>query len=134
LGINVILHKEKKPGGLEEVLRHFPTVEEPAELCMVGDRLLTDVVFGNLHGMLTVHTLPLCSGKDNKGDNKVASVIRTVENKLMYGSWWGGRKMLSSVPEHKWWKGEEACPLVIAQRGEDELGSLLSKDEKNDEL
>jgi predicted HAD superfamily phosphohydrolase YqeG len=23
-------------------------------LCMVGDRALTDVVFGNLHGMLTV--------------------------------------------------------------------------------
>jgi len=27
---------------------------KPHELCMVGDRSLTDVVFGNVHGMLTV--------------------------------------------------------------------------------
>ena len=26
-------------------------------LCAVGDRLLTDIMFGNLHGMLTVHVL-----------------------------------------------------------------------------
>ena len=39
---------------------------------MVGDRLLTDVVFGNLHGMLTVHTQPLTL----EGDNKVARAIR----------------------------------------------------------
>jgi phosphatidylglycerophosphatase GEP4 len=133
LGIAVILHQEKKPGGLSEVMHHFPDVKEPSELCMVGDRLLTDIVFGNLHGMLTVHTLPLCSGKDNKGDNKIASLIRSAENTVMYGNWWGGRKMRANVPEHKWWKGEESCPLIIA-RGEDELGSLLSGDEKKDEL
>ena len=138
LGIAVIIHQEKKPGGIEEVMQHFPNVHEPSELCMVGDRLLTDVVFGNLHGMMTIHTLPLCSGKDNAGDNKVANLIRGVENRLMYGDWWGGRKMREKVPEHKWWRGEESCPLVVVRRddGVEELGSLLSGDEKKnkDEL
>ena len=79
------------------MMQHFPGVEDPAQLCMVGDRLLTDVVFGNLHGMLTVHILPLCTGKENKNDNTVAKVVRTVENKIMYADWWGGRKVCSYV-------------------------------------
>ena len=45
MGINVIRHDEKKPGGLEEVLEHFKDhgVDDASQLCMVGDRLLTDV-------------------------------------------------------------------------------------------
>lgn len=113
LGIAVIRHDEKKPGGLPEVLLHFHA-EDPATLCMVGDRLLTDVVFGNLYGMLTVHTLPLCKGSDNAQDNTVAKVIRSVENKGLYADWFGGRYMLKKRPAHKFWSGEEACPLRIA--------------------
>eukprot|EP00529_Nitzschia_sp_RCC80_P041436 CAMPEP_0113458140 /NCGR_PEP_ID=MMETSP0014_2-20120614/9767_1 /TAXON_ID=2857 /ORGANISM="Nitzschia sp." /LENGTH=195 /DNA_ID=CAMNT_0000349651 /DNA_START=1245 /DNA_END=1829 /DNA_ORIENTATION=+ /assembly_acc=CAM_ASM_000159 len=83
LGIAVIRHQEKKPGGMKEVLQHFQLLlldsEEKkvedgsdnndysssssspsSQLCVIGDRLLTDVVFGNLHGALTVHTMPLC--------------------------------------------------------------------------
>ena len=48
------------------------------ELCFVGDRLLTDVVFGNLHGMLTVHTRPLTL----KGDNRPAAIFRFLERKV----------------------------------------------------
>jgi phosphatidylglycerophosphatase GEP4 len=113
LGIAVIRHDEKKPGGLPEVLEHFKT-EDPATLCMVGDRLLTDIVFGNLYGMLTVHTLPLCKGSDNSADNTVSKFIRTVENKGLYGSWFGGRYMLKKRPTHKFWPGEEDCPLRIS--------------------
>lgn len=51
------------------------------ELCFVGDRLLTDVVFGNLHGMLTVHTQPLTL----KGDNRPAAVFRFLERKVRPG-------------------------------------------------
>ena len=118
LGINVIRHDEKKPGGLEEVLKHFEGeggkgVENASQLCMVGDRLLTDVVFGNLHGMLTVHCLPLCTGKENKGDNLVASVIRTIENKALYGNWFGGKLVRKKTIPHAIWKGEEIQPLII---------------------
>ena len=115
LGINVIRHDEKKPGGLNEVLEHFNDVENASELCMVGDRLLTDIVFGNLHGMLTIHCLPLCTGEDNAKDNKVANVIRTVENKFLYGNWFGGKMIRKRTPQHAIWEGEESCPLILVQ-------------------
>lgn len=112
LGIAVIRHDEKKPGGLDEVLSHF-RMEDPAALCMVGDRLLTDVVFGNLYGMLTIHTLPLCRGVDNEADNLPSKLIRSAENKSLYGNWFGGRMLQRNRPDHKFWPGELACPLTI---------------------
>ena len=36
-----------------------------AQVAMVGDRLLTDIVFGNMHGMYTVHCQPLSTANDN---------------------------------------------------------------------
>ncbi|CAM9698941.1 unnamed protein product [Laminaria digitata] len=84
MGIPVLRHDEKKPGGVAEVLAFFEgkgSEGEPVrldELCFVGDRLLTDVVFGNLHGMLTVHTRPLTL----KGDNRPAAIFRFLERKV----------------------------------------------------
>ena len=46
---------------------------------MVGDRYLTDVVFGNLHGMLTVHTQQLTT----VGDNRVAQLMRRLEDRMV---------------------------------------------------
>jgi len=114
LGIAVIRHDEKKPGGLNEVLSHF-SMDDPAALCMVGDRLLTDVVFGNLNLMLTVHTLPLCKGEENRGDNTVARIIRSIENKGLYADWFGSRMLLNKdkLPKHKYWLGEKEFPLRI---------------------
>lgn len=105
MGIAVIRHDEKKPGGLKETMDHFDDVKEASEICMVGDRLLTDIVFGNLYGMLTVHCLPLCSGNENKGDNKIANSIRVTENVLLYGSWWGGKAVRKRTLAHTVWKG-----------------------------
>lgn len=129
LGINVIRHDEKKPGGLQEVFKHFEgeggeRIENASQLCMVGDRLLTDVVFGNLHGMLTVHCLPLCTGKDNKGDNMVASVIRGLENKALFGNWFGGKLVRNKTIPHAVWKGEKNQPLIIDGPGEGNSASL----------
>eukprot|EP00611_Tribonema_gayanum_P016118 TRINITY_DN28118_c0_g1_i1.p1 TRINITY_DN28118_c0_g1~~TRINITY_DN28118_c0_g1_i1.p1 ORF type:complete len:268 (-),score=62.90 TRINITY_DN28118_c0_g1_i1:10-813(-) len=85
LGIPVLRHREKKPGGLPEVLAFFrercaDEGIEARDLCVIGDRLLTDVVFGNLHGMLTVHTKPLTL----QGDNKVALVARYIESRIFF--------------------------------------------------
>jgi phosphatidylglycerophosphatase GEP4 len=113
LGIAVIKHDEKKPGGLDAVLQHFK-MEDPSAVCMIGDRLLTDVVFGNLYGMLTVHTMPLCTGDDNARDNTIARVIRGAENKALYGNWFGGRWLLDKKMPHKYWPGPEACPLILS--------------------
>jgi len=113
LGIAVIRHSTKKPGGMDEVLTHFG-LTDPAELCVVGDRLLTDVVFGNLHGCMTVHVLPLCKGADNAKDNKIAKIVRSIENAALYGNWLVGRKLREGGPgKHKFWTGE---PSLILDR------------------
>lgn len=112
MGIPVIRHDEKKPGGLTEVLAHFQ-LDDPAQICMVGDRLLTDIVFGNLHGMLTIHTLPLCKGSENAADNTIASSIRSSENLALYGDWFGARMIRGKTLPHKYWPGEESCPLIL---------------------
>jgi phosphatidylglycerophosphatase GEP4 len=112
-GIPVIMHEEKKPGGLQNVLDHFE-MSDPARLCMVGDRLLTDIVFGNLHGMLTVHTLPLCRGNENGRDNWTAKLLRPMENSVLYRNWFGARRLLSRKLEHKYWS-EQECPLILSK-------------------
>jgi len=127
MGINVIRHDVKKPGGMDEVLRHFEGkgVQDASQLCMVGDRLLTDVVFGSLHGMLTVHCLPLCTGAENKADNTIASIIRTLENKTMYGNWFIPNSIRKRTIKHKYWHGEEECPLILIQEQIKELETKL---------
>lgn len=57
IGVPVLQHKNKKPaGGCKEILQRFKC--ESHEVVVVGDRLLTDIVFGNINGMLTVHVRP----------------------------------------------------------------------------
>jgi len=77
LGIPVIKHLWKKPGGIRAVTDYFGC--SPKDLVMFGDRILTDIVFGNRYGMLTVHTAFLTE----EGDNKTAAKIRRKEIPLM---------------------------------------------------
>lgn len=125
LGVPVIRHVEKKPGGLQEVLTHFG-LTDPATICVVGDRLLTDIVFGNLHGMLTVHTMPFADVESSAKDNWTAKLLRPVENNLLYSDWFGGRALLRRRLPHKHWPGPEQCPLILVTQQ-----SLASDD--NDE-
>ncbi|XP_064982853.1 phosphatidylglycerophosphate phosphatase 1, chloroplastic/mitochondrial-like isoform X2 [Musa acuminata AAA Group] len=62
-GIHVIRHEVKKPAGTaEDIERYFGC---PASLLvMVGDRIFTDVVYGNKHGFLTILTEPLCLSEE----------------------------------------------------------------------
>lgn len=129
LGIRVIRHDEKKPGGCFEVLQHFGLVGDDAsdnydkntdgtsfkamqldslaaKVCVMGDRLLTDVVFGNLHGMLTVHTMPVCTGKENRKDNVPAKIVRRLENGFLYRTPMG-RRLGTKPPNHAHWQGQE---------------------------
>uniref|UniRef100_A0A7S4MG56 Uncharacterized protein n=1 Tax=Prymnesium polylepis TaxID=72548 RepID=A0A7S4MG56_9EUKA len=78
LGLPVLRRAYKKPRGFESVREHFRGCD-PTSLVMVGDRYLTDVVFGNLHGMLCVHTDQLTS----RGDNPVAKRMRQLEQWLV---------------------------------------------------
>ncbi len=114
IDIPVIRHLEKKPGGLSEVMNHFgtETVSDPSQICIIGDRLLTDIVFGNLYGMLTIHCDPLCSGAEKARDNFIASVIHSMENKVMYGNWFGSRMLRERRLKHSLWN--EELPIKLS--------------------
>lgn len=71
LGIKVLRHIRKKPGGIESVLEYFGKNIDPKDLVMFGDRIFTDIVFGNRYGMLTIHTTLLSEKKNNKTTAKV---------------------------------------------------------------
>jgi len=77
LGITVLRHARKKPGGIQEVLRFFDC--GPQELVMFGDRIFTDIVFANRYGLLAIHTALLTE----EGDNKAAAKIRRYEVPLL---------------------------------------------------
>jgi len=94
LGIHVLRHVHKKPSTkcLPEILEYYKEQGghekiEANELLFVGDRILTDVAFGNLCGMVTCFTKILTE----EGDNRAAKYIRRVEvkavNKLLSKGW-----------------------------------------------
>ncbi|KAF9178889.1 hypothetical protein BGZ51_007383 [Haplosporangium sp. Z 767] len=68
LQVHVLRHKEKKPSGGQELLKHFDGIKA-AKVAFVGDRALTDVVFGNNEGMLTILTRDVVT---EEGDNPMA--------------------------------------------------------------
>ncbi|KAL1920832.1 uncharacterized protein VTP21DRAFT_11467 [Calcarisporiella thermophila] len=86
LGVPVLRHKSKKPGCIDELLAHLrsttPLSDEfnPHRTVVIGDRILTDVVFGNRLGGFTILTRDLVS---EKGDNPVAVKIRRMEHMLV---------------------------------------------------
>ncbi|KAG9439209.1 hypothetical protein H6P81_019374 [Aristolochia fimbriata] len=58
LGIHVLRHGSKKPAGkAKDVEKYFGC--STSSLVMVGDRHLTDIVYGNRNGFLTILTEPL---------------------------------------------------------------------------
>ncbi|KAG1666437.1 hypothetical protein FOA52_015107 [Chlamydomonas sp. UWO 241] len=66
LSIPVLRHTDKKPaGGPADLEAHFGFAA--CELVMVGDRYLTDVVFGNRLGMLTVRAAPFARDGEPAG-------------------------------------------------------------------
>jgi len=83
LGLAVIRHEVKKPGCLTEVQQHFARatarIVAANEILVVGDRLLTDVLFANLNGMQSVLVAPLCT----RTDHPVAVIIRFLERRLL---------------------------------------------------
>ncbi|MEW5301463.1 MAG: hypothetical protein WDW36_004322 [Sanguina aurantia] len=90
-GIPVLRHAAKKPaGGSEELESHFGCPS--SQLLMVGDRYLTDIVFGNRHGMMTVRPAPLVL----EGEPAGVVVARRVEE--FYIRRWSGRGILA--PDH----------------------------------
>ncbi|KAI9342807.1 mitochondrial PGP phosphatase-domain-containing protein [Obelidium mucronatum] len=75
LKVKVLRHEEKKPGGTQDLLNHFPSLH-PSQIAVIGDRLLTDIVYGNKMGAFTILTTKIIT---LKGDNKFAIPLRKFE-------------------------------------------------------
>ena len=86
----VIRHERKKPAVREDILAHFGT-DRAQEIAVIGDRVLSDVVLGNHHGMFTVLVDPL----DKSVENFAVKGARKLEDSLLEG-------LLSSTkpPDH----------------------------------
>ncbi|KAG0173881.1 hypothetical protein DFQ28_004856 [Apophysomyces sp. BC1034] len=78
LGVTVLRHSEKKPSGGEALEKHLAV--PPTAVAFAGDRILTDVIFGNLNGNLTIWTRQIVT---EEGDNKAAVWLRGLENRLV---------------------------------------------------
>lgn len=72
LGVNVLRHTLKKPAGGQALLQRFEIIAKPHQIAMVGDRLFTDILFGNLNGTITILTRRIIS---DKGDNQIAAMV-----------------------------------------------------------
>eukprot|EP00238_Polyblepharides_amylifera_P005610 CAMPEP_0196587550 /NCGR_PEP_ID=MMETSP1081-20130531/57751_1 /TAXON_ID=36882 /ORGANISM="Pyramimonas amylifera, Strain CCMP720" /LENGTH=226 /DNA_ID=CAMNT_0041909749 /DNA_START=85 /DNA_END=765 /DNA_ORIENTATION=+ len=78
LKIPVLRHESKKPAGTPEELQlHFGCSAD--RLVMVGDRYLTDIVYGNLNGMFTIHPAPFTTA----GETSVVLAVRAGEDYLI---------------------------------------------------
>jgi len=119
LNMTVVRHKEKKPGGLVELMGCFPEDVAPEQVCVIGDRLLTDILFGNLYGMVTVHCQPLTL----EGDNKIAKYVRVAESWTFLG---GFRDRLKFKPQtHALLKSISQQELVVNSVMEEQLSDTI---------
>eukprot|EP01133_Synstelium_polycarpum_P013721 gene13721-16175_t len=80
LKVTVLRHGTKKPAGIEAVSSHFGTT--PDRIIMIGDRFLTDVLFGNLYGMLTIYTKPITSDALETQHANLDSILNVLDPKL----------------------------------------------------
>jgi len=78
LGIPVLRHASKKPAGRVDELEAQLGVKAH-EMVMVGDRYLTDVLYGNRHGMATVRVAPLVLVGESLG----VAAARAIENAVV---------------------------------------------------
>jgi phosphatidylglycerophosphatase GEP4 len=82
LGVTVLRHKQKKPAGGQHLANYLSPIP-PSQTAFVGDRILTDVIFGNRNGNLTIWTNKVIT---EEGDNKAALMVRRIDM-YMVGSY-----------------------------------------------
>lgn len=71
LGVAVLRHAEKKPACGATLAAHLAPLQS-YQVAVVGDRILTDIVFGNLNGNKTIWTRQIVT---EQGDNKMAAKV-----------------------------------------------------------
>lgn len=72
----------QKPACGPEIIRHFGgpgKIEEPSDILLIGDRLFTDIVMANLHGMRSMYLHPI----DEALDPFTVRLVRKVERLIL---------------------------------------------------
>ena len=82
-GIKVVRHEYKKPKVYKDILSTFNLNSKNAnfdnkEICVIGDRLLVDILMGQEYGFYTVLVKPLTIERDNF----IVKILRKFENFL----------------------------------------------------
>ena len=110
LGIGFLRHSSKKPAGNAVALEaRFGC--DTSEMVMLGDRYLTDVVYGNRHGMFTVRCAPFTEA----GESKAIKAAKWLEEAAL--DWWRkpdgercpGKKPHALIPE-----GKTAADFIVS--------------------
>ncbi|ORZ02691.1 mitochondrial PGP phosphatase-domain-containing protein [Syncephalastrum racemosum] len=94
LGVSVLRHAEKKPACGAALAAHLAPLQAH-QVAVVGDRILTDIVFGNLNGNKTIWTREIVT---EQGDNKMAAKLRRLEHKIVD---WLARRNVKPPPLRK---------------------------------
>ena len=79
-GIQVLKRSFKKPFGISSVEKYFK--ENKGGLAIIGDRVFTDIVFGNRHNFLTFYCNPLDLKKKSRIYRWVIKFKRSLIKKL----------------------------------------------------
>lgn len=79
LNLSVLRHNTKKPNGATHLKTHFGSSVALSDLIMIGDRYSTDVLFGNMNGMLTIRTKQLCK----KHEHVVNRLMQQIETQMI---------------------------------------------------
>lgn len=75
LGLTVLKHKERKPGGGDDIKAHFGH----SNVAVVGDRYLTDILMAKSNGFFAIYVEPF----DVSRDNPVVRSVRVLERALV---------------------------------------------------
>lgn len=83
-GIKVIKHEFKKPKVYKEIIETFVNrgnteIVDNKEICVIGDRLLVDVIMGKEYGFFTILVDPITYDKDNF----MVRMMRRIEKYLL---------------------------------------------------
>jgi phosphatidylglycerophosphatase GEP4 len=72
LGVHVLRHDVKKPHGANALFEHLKPLK-PHEIAVIGDRILTDIVYANQNGMMSILTWEILSTNNDNGPASMVS-------------------------------------------------------------
>ncbi len=76
LGLPILHHRRKKPACINDIKRFARCRTD--EIALIGDRIITDIAFGNMYGMYTILVSPV-----SRNEILAVRIARKIENWLL---------------------------------------------------